>query len=87
VVREGNLLESSCAWISVLSPLDRFRLEDAGLCDGVLLSGSADGLAEERVERRGGMCMRLRLDAGVEGGATRDVERRVMSRVCHMSLA
>jgi hypothetical protein len=44
--------------ISVPSPLDRFRLDGAG----GLFSGSTDNLAEERVERRGGICMRIKKD-------------------------
>jgi len=56
VVREGGLPGTSWPSLSALSPLDRFLLEfGAGLGAGGLFSGSTDCLAEERVERRGGM--------------------------------
>jgi hypothetical protein len=71
VVREGGLscssLGSSCPSISALSPLDRFRLEEmACFWGGGLLAGSVDSLAEERVERRGGMCMLYEGKHGIE---------------------
>ena len=58
VVREGGLVRFPWSSISALSPLDRFRL-DCGGGGGGLFSGSGDNLAEERVERRGGICMRV----------------------------
>ena len=60
VVRDGGLTWFSRSSLSVLSPLDRFRLEGGSdRCGGGLFSGSTDNLEEERVERRGGICMRL----------------------------
>jgi len=59
----------------VLSPLDRFRLDEGAFCG--LLSGSVDSLVDERVERRGGMCMLYGGKHGIESEG-----RRVVSRVC-----